>query len=158
MCHSSVTIKIFCTEHLNVANTLSKIIRIIIVIIRVKCRFVATRFACFFFSVRLSRFARMWNKPRKKFRKIRTMNRRFGWNTNLGLELEIEKVSKNCSKLKRKKKILKIIYHHISRTHSDEYFRSRVHKCARNSEKLAILGSERHQIFISKRKIYPFLQ
>lgn len=59
---------------------------------------------------------------------------------------------------KKKKKILKIIYHHISRTHSDEYFRSRVHKCARNSEKLAILGSERHQIFISKRKIYPFLQ
>lgn len=158
MCHSSVTIKIFCTEHLNVANTLSKIIRIIIVIIRVKCRFVATRFACFFFSVRLSRFARMWNKPRKKFRKIRTMNRRFGWNTNSGLELEIEKVSKNCSKLKRKKKFLKIIHHHISRTHSDEYFRSRVHKCARNSEKLAILGSKRHQIFISKRKIYPFLQ
>lgn len=135
-------------------------------IVRVKClrRFVATRFGCFFFSVRLSRFARMSNKPRK-FRKIPKMNRRFGWNTNSGLELEIGKVS--CEILfhpiykvfqgKKKKIFLKIIYH-VFRAYSDEYFRSRIHKYTKNSEKLAILGGERHRLFISKRKIHPFLQ
>lgn len=124
-------------------------------IIWVKClrRFVrATRFGCFFFSARPSRFARMSNKPRK-FLKISKMNpSQFGWSTNSGLELEIGKVS--CKILfhpiykifqaKKKKENFWKQFTIIFRAYSDEYFRSRIHKCAKNIEKLAIPGSERH--------------
>lgn len=147
MCQSSVTIKIFCTEHLNIAKTLSKIIRIIIVIVRVKClrRIVATRFGCFFFSVRLSRFARMSNKSWKS-RKIPKMNRRFGWNTNSGLELEIGKVS--CKILFQAKKKRKIFENNLPFTFSElivtnisvrEY--TNVPKTARNWQFLEVNGT-----------------